>query len=148
LKDTKCSAKSCTECGKKLRFFEGYAHPTLGKKKCVCKTCWEKLKTSQTQYSKFLFHALNDEKGTPCFLLINTLPRHEKQVYTQLSNLNEISEVYPLLGKPDLLAKVQMKDYHDLSLFVLNRLRTIEGVKNTQTLTGAVTLKGVKQKKE
>jgi DNA-binding Lrp family transcriptional regulator len=148
LKEKNCSAKSCTECGRKLRFFEGYAHPALGKKKCVCKPCWEKLKTSQTQYSQFLFHALNNENGTPCFLLINTVPRHEKRVYNQLSSLNEISEVYPLLGKHDLLAKVQMKDYHDLSHFVFNRLRTIKGVKNTQTLTGTVSLRGVKQKKE
>ena len=146
--DKKCRTKTCTECGKELGFFEGYAHPTLGKKKCVCKTCWEKLKTSQKQYSQFLFHALNNKNGIPCFLLINTAPKFEKRVLNQLTTLNEISEVYPLLGNHDLLAKIQMKDYHDLSNFVLNRLRTIQGVKNTQTLTGTMSLRGIKKKLE
>lgn len=33
--------KNCEECNKKLSFYEGYRHPTLGKKSLVCGNCFD-----------------------------------------------------------------------------------------------------------
>jgi rubredoxin/hemerythrin superfamily protein len=34
---------NCSECGKKLRIFEGYHHPKLDKRWLFCKTCYNKI---------------------------------------------------------------------------------------------------------
>jgi hypothetical protein len=44
----------CGECGKRLRFFEGYYHPTLGKKSLVCGPCFDKLDESVVQWRDFI----------------------------------------------------------------------------------------------
>jgi predicted amidophosphoribosyltransferase len=48
--------RKCSECGKKLGFFEGYSHPVEGKKKCVCGKCWDKLEKSEKRYCSFIMN--------------------------------------------------------------------------------------------
>ena len=48
--------RKCSECGKKLGFFEGYRHPIEGKKKCVCGKCWDKLEKSEKRYCSFIMN--------------------------------------------------------------------------------------------
>lgn len=45
---------ACVECGKKLGFFEGHYHPTLGKKSLVCGPCFMKIDESVTRWRKFV----------------------------------------------------------------------------------------------
>jgi hypothetical protein len=45
---------TCYECGKELKFWEGYRHPGLGKKKLVCSKCFDTLEESIENYSKFI----------------------------------------------------------------------------------------------
>jgi hypothetical protein len=44
----------CVECGKKLGSFEGYRHPTLGKKDLVCSPCYDKVQQSVEQWREFI----------------------------------------------------------------------------------------------
>ena len=54
--------KYCYECGKKLRFFEGCIHPTLGKKYLVCYKCFNFISISVEFYKKCLFEGRQNHK--------------------------------------------------------------------------------------
>jgi len=132
----------CSDCGKKLGAFEGFRHPVDGKKKCVCGKCWDKIEKSEEEYSDFIFNSLDRMGAGPiCFILIRATPTYEKKVYDKLSKLPEIIEFYPLLGRYDLIAKIKAKGSDELGSYVTNKIRTIEGIKNTITLTGAFSLR-------
>jgi hypothetical protein len=47
--------KKCNECKKKLGFFEGYRHPTLGKENLLCSPCFDKVQQSVDQWREFVF---------------------------------------------------------------------------------------------
>lgn len=53
---------NCNECGKKLRFWEGYKHPILGKKYFVCRDCFERLYKSLEFYNECLFIGRQNHK--------------------------------------------------------------------------------------
>ena len=44
----------CVECGKRLGFFEGYSHPTLGKKSLVCGPCFVQVEESVARWRDFI----------------------------------------------------------------------------------------------
>jgi DNA-binding Lrp family transcriptional regulator len=75
------------------------------------------------------------------FVLINTAPAHEHEVYTKLSKVPEIVELHPLFGEFDLIAKVDAGDFEKLGDLVVNKIRSIKGVIDTKTLTGTESLK-------
>ena len=45
-------------------------------------------------------------------------------------------ELYPLFGEFDLIAKIETKDFNELGRIVVERIRMVEGVLDTKTLTG------------
>ncbi len=71
------------------------------------------------------------------FVLINVSPGTEKKIFDTMIKWDEIQELYPLFGDYDLIAKVQTNDYEGLSDVVVNKIRTLKGVTETKTLTGA-----------
>ena len=75
------------------------------------------------------------------FVLINTAPAHEHEVYTKLSKVQEIVEVHPLFGEFDLIAKIDAEDFDKLGELVVKKIRSIKGVIDTKTLTGTHSLK-------
>jgi len=70
------------------------------------------------------------------FILISTAPAKEHQVYNELLKIKEIIELHPLFGEYDLIAKVEAKDLEELGKIVVERIRSIDGVADTKTLTG------------
>ena len=46
--------KKCEECGKGLKFIEGYRHPTLGKKHLLCSPCFDQVSESVARWSEFV----------------------------------------------------------------------------------------------
>ena len=64
-------------------------------------------------------------------------PRKEKEVYSRLASLEEVEELYPLFGEYDLIAKIVVKDFEELSEVVVKKIRALDGVLETKTLTGA-----------
>ncbi len=71
------------------------------------------------------------------FVLIKVMPRKERKVYDALLKLSEVDELYPLFGEYDLIAKIVVKDFEELSDVVVKKIRAIDGVIDTKTLTGA-----------
>jgi DNA-binding Lrp family transcriptional regulator len=69
------------------------------------------------------------------FVLIGTEPTKERQVYNDLLKIEAILELYPLFGDYDLIAKVEAKDYNTIGEVVVARIRSIDGVRTTKTLT-------------
>ncbi len=71
------------------------------------------------------------------FVLIKVSPKREKEVYETLSSIDEVEELYPLFGEYDLITKLVVTDFEQLSDVIVNKIRSIEGVIETKTLTGA-----------
>lgn len=136
-----CFRANCSECDKKLGFFEGYIHPVEGEKKYVCGKCWDKLETSMEKYGEFISDAFNRKSsGAICFILIRTVPTYEQEIHNKLSKISQIIELYHLLGEYDIIAKIRVENFEKLGKIVLKEIRTIEGIKSTKTLTGAFSL--------
>ena len=70
------------------------------------------------------------------FILIKTEPSKEQQVDEALSEVDDIVELHPLFGEYDLIAKVETGDFYDLGQVVVQKIRTVEGVIDTQTHPG------------
>ena len=70
------------------------------------------------------------------YVVINTAPSKEHEVYNKLSKVKEIIELHPLFGEYDLIAKIEAEDLDKLGAIVLNKIRSIKGVIDTKTLTG------------
>lgn len=71
------------------------------------------------------------------YLLIRTSPGHERDVYYKLYNLkgNGISEVHPVLGNYNLIAKIKAEDIEKLGYIVVNKINHIENISFTEMLT-------------
>lgn len=70
------------------------------------------------------------------FVLINTLPGEDREVYNKLVVLPEIKEIYTLFGKYDLLAKINGESFDDIGRIVVNKIRGVKGVIDTETFGG------------
>ncbi len=70
------------------------------------------------------------------YVFIIAAPAHEHEVYNKLSKIPEIIELLPLFGEYDLIAKIEAEDFEKLGEVVVNKIRSIEGVIDTKTLTG------------
>ncbi|VVB59958.1 putative HTH-type transcriptional regulator [uncultured archaeon] len=70
------------------------------------------------------------------FILINVAPAHEHDVYNKLSKIPQIVELHPLFGEYDLIAKIDAKDFEELGIIIVNKIRSIIGILDTKTLTG------------
>ncbi len=70
------------------------------------------------------------------FVLISAAPAREHDVYNKLSKVPEIIELHPLFGEYDLIAKIEADDSENLGVVVVNKIRSIDGVIDTKTLTG------------
>ena len=70
------------------------------------------------------------------FVLISTAPAKEHEVYNELLKVKEITELHPLFGEYDLIAKIEAGDFNVLGQVVVDHIRTIAGVIDTKTLTG------------
>lgn len=67
-------------------------------------------------------------------ILINVERTRINEVAAQLVELDEISEVYSVSGKYDLIAIVRVKTNEDLSRLVTEKLRGVEGIIATETM--------------
>ena len=70
------------------------------------------------------------------YVLIIAAPAHEHELYNKLSKIPEIIELRPLFGEYDLIAKIQAENFKNIGNIVINKIRTIEGIIDTKTLTG------------
>ena len=67
-------------------------------------------------------------------ILLNVERTQINEVAAQLVELDEISEVYSVSGKYDLIAIVRVRSNDDLSRLVTERLRGVESIVATETM--------------
>lgn len=70
------------------------------------------------------------------FVLMNVSPLQEFEAYNKLLKVSEIIELNPLFGEYDLIAKIEAKDYDGIGETIIHKIKTIEGIIDTKTLTG------------
>jgi DNA-binding Lrp family transcriptional regulator len=70
------------------------------------------------------------------FVLMHVSPLHEHEVFKKLSKIPEIIELHPLFGEYDLIAKIEAEDYESIGQIIIHKVRTIDGIIDTKTLTG------------
>jgi hypothetical protein len=54
--------KKCYECGKELKFWKSYNHPTLGDKTFVCSKCFDIVAVSMKKYRNFILSEMKQEE--------------------------------------------------------------------------------------
>ena len=70
------------------------------------------------------------------FVLIHVSPSREYAVFDILSKIPEVVELHSLFGRYDIIAKIEADDYESLGEIVIHKIRTIDGILYTSTLTG------------
>ena len=73
---------------------------------------------------------------TVAFVLIHVSSLREAEVYDKLSKIPEVMELHSLFGKYDIIAKIEAKDYESIGEIVIRKIRKIDGITYTSTLTG------------
>jgi|TARA_B110000881_G_scaffold196814_1_gene192466 DNA-binding Lrp family transcriptional regulator len=68
------------------------------------------------------------------FILLKTEPAREREVYSALVDVPEVVETHALYGEYDLLAIVKCETSKKLTSILMEQLRQIEGVRETETL--------------
>jgi len=71
------------------------------------------------------------------FILIKYDPSSgisQKDLLKKLKSFDDVEEAYIITGEYDILLKIISKDIEELSTFVLDVLRNVEGVKETVTM--------------
>jgi len=71
------------------------------------------------------------------FVLINAAPAKERELKEKLESIDEVIEVYPLFGEWDLIVKIETETLKLLGQTIVDKIRSIAGVIDTKTLTGA-----------
>ena len=69
------------------------------------------------------------------FVFISTAPGKDHDVYDQLKGIEEIKELYALFGEYDFIAKIEAPDFNALGQVVVNKVRNIQSVIETETHT-------------
>lgn len=70
------------------------------------------------------------------FVLIHVSPSRESEVCDRLSKIPEVIELHSLFGRYDIIAKIEAKDYESIGEIVIHKIRKIDGITYTSTLTG------------
>ena len=70
------------------------------------------------------------------FILIKTHSGGELQAYNKLSKMDEVVEIYQIFGEYDLIAKILADSFEGVATIVVHKIRTMEEVIDTKTITG------------
>ena len=71
------------------------------------------------------------------FVLITTEPGQEKMVRETLESIDLVTAGWMLFGEYDLIARVQADDEYDLTRYIVEEIRPMNGIVDTKTLIGA-----------
>jgi DNA-binding Lrp family transcriptional regulator len=69
------------------------------------------------------------------FVLVHVLPLYEHEVFNKLSKFHDVIEIHPLLGEYDLIAKIESAGHENIGESIIKKIRTIDGITDTRTLT-------------
>jgi DNA-binding Lrp family transcriptional regulator len=67
-------------------------------------------------------------------VLLTVARGRASEIAEHLAGLEEITEVYSVAGRYDLIAMVRVKNNEDLADVVTKKLQRVEGIQSTETL--------------
>jgi hypothetical protein len=102
----------CVECGKRLRFFEGYSHPTLGKKSIVCGPCFLRVEKSVAQWREFILSNSFDQ--------VSSKPTVSIDRSALLNSLTGIKKQFTATEETHHSSALKSKSHRDVVLNHLN----------------------------
>ena len=68
------------------------------------------------------------------WVLISCEPGRERDVYVHLLSMPTVSEVSVVYGELDLVASIDFDDEKEMSKTLIVEMRTVEGIRKTETL--------------
>ena len=68
------------------------------------------------------------------WVLISCEPGRERDVYVHLLSMPTVSEVSVVYGELDLVARIDFDDEKEMSKTLIVEMRTVEGIRKTETL--------------
>lgn len=68
------------------------------------------------------------------FVLINVNLGKEEELLEQFKTIEEVKEAYIVMGSYDIILKVEIGDAKQLRPLVTNKIRSLEGVRETMTV--------------
>ncbi len=71
------------------------------------------------------------------FILISLDKPREQEIYDILASYKEVKEVKILFGEWDMIVRVETENPGALSSFVIDKVRSIKGIRLTSTLIAA-----------
>ena len=81
------------------------------------------------------------------FVLIKNKPGKEYSILRKLENIIEINEIYPIFGEYDFLVKIKLENIYLIGQVLIKKIRRIDGITDTITLTESLISKKVINKK-
>jgi DNA-binding Lrp family transcriptional regulator len=78
------------------------------------------------------------------FVLIKNKPGNEYSILRKLENIIEITEIYPIFGEYDFLVKIKVEKFETIGEILINKIRIIDGITDTITLTETIITKNNK----
>ena len=69
------------------------------------------------------------------FVLVKVEPGGEGAVRRALEKVEGLAEAFPLFGEYDFIVKVEARDFDELGRRIIQGIRSIKGVRSTETLT-------------
>jgi len=72
------------------------------------------------------------------WVLISCEPGRERDVYVHLLSMPTVSEVSVVYGELDLVARIDFDDEKEMSKTLIVEMRTVEGIRKTETLIAVV----------
>ena len=67
------------------------------------------------------------------YILLNVEMSTQNNVFETIKTMDEAREVYLIFGAFDIIVKAEFQDNDQLSTFVVDKLKSLEGVLETQT---------------
>ena len=68
------------------------------------------------------------------YVQISLNKRNEQDVYDNLIEMSEVKEAHILFGEWDIIALLEMKSPEHLGSFVMEKIRSLQGVNLTSTM--------------
>lgn len=68
------------------------------------------------------------------YVLASFIPGHEKKAFEKISNMDEVKDIHLLFGEWDVIAKVEVTGPSQLEEFIIEKIRTIDGINLTSTM--------------
>jgi len=90
--------------------------------------------TLKLNYKKLDLAVLSYVLVTVTYTLPDGTKIKQETVAKKIKGLPEVEEVHIVTGDTDILVRVRVKDIDELNKFVIDKLRSIDGVDKTQTM--------------